>query len=299
MSSFKIGASISSDSVHMKEDELENKEIERSKVMRAIVEIQDPSAKDVDNSMICRFLRARDLDTDKASAMFLKYLYWRKEFVPNGFISLSEIQNDIAQNKLFMQGRDKTGSPILIALSGRHKPTSVEEFKRFVTYSLDKICARMPSGHEKFTAIADLQGWGYSNSDIRGYLAALSILQDFYPERLGKLFVIHVPYIFMTAWKAFCPFIDKNTKKKIIFVENKQVQLTLLQHIHESQLPERYGGQTTISSHSRMLICSFIVSLCRRCYSSIHQFSNFKLFLKILYDIVSIGLCLITFSDDL
>ncbi|KAL2559976.1 Sec14p-like phosphatidylinositol transfer family protein [Forsythia ovata] len=243
MSSSKIGASISSDSVHMKEDELKNKEIERSKVMRAIVEIQNPSAKDVDNSMICRFLRARDLDPDKASAMFLKYLYWRKEFVPNGFISLSEIQNDIAQNKLFMQGHDKTGSPIIIALSGRHKPTSVEEFKRFVTYSLDKICARMPSGHEKFTAIADLQGWGYSNSDIRGYLAALSILQDFYPERLGKLFVIHAPYIFMTAWKAFYPFIDKNTKKKIIFVENKQVQPTLLQYIHESQLPERYGGK--------------------------------------------------------
>ena len=36
---------------------------------------------------------------------------------------------------------------------------------------------RMPSGHEKFTSIADLQGWGYVNSDIRGYLAALSILQ--------------------------------------------------------------------------------------------------------------------------
>lgn len=35
----------------------------------------------------------------------------------------------------------------------------------------------MPRGEEKFTAIGDLQGWGYSNCDIRGYLAALSILQ--------------------------------------------------------------------------------------------------------------------------
>ncbi|KAJ0981592.1 hypothetical protein J5N97_009847 [Dioscorea zingiberensis] len=30
---------------------------------------------------------------------------------------------------------------------------------------------------EKFTIIADLQGWGYSNCDIRGYLAGLDILQ--------------------------------------------------------------------------------------------------------------------------
>lgn len=36
---------------------------------------------------------------------------------------------------------------------------------------------RMPSGHEKFTSIADLGGWGYTNSDIRGYLASLTILQ--------------------------------------------------------------------------------------------------------------------------
>lgn len=36
---------------------------------------------------------------------------------------------------------------------------------------------RMPDGQEKFVSIADLEGWGYANSDIRGYLAALSILQ--------------------------------------------------------------------------------------------------------------------------
>lgn len=35
----------------------------------------------------------------------------------------------------------------------------------------------MPPGKEKFVSIADLGGWGYTNSDIRGYLAALSILQ--------------------------------------------------------------------------------------------------------------------------
>ncbi|KAF5207201.1 Patellin-5, partial [Thalictrum thalictroides] len=60
---------------------------------------------------------------------------------------------------------------------------------------------------EKFTAIADVQGWGYSNCDIRAYL-------DCYPERLGKLFLVHVPYIFMTAWKIIYPFVDNNTKNK-------------------------------------------------------------------------------------
>ncbi|PON98536.1 CRAL-TRIO lipid binding domain containing protein [Trema orientale] len=106
----------------------------------------------------------------------------------------------------------------------------------------------MPSGQEKFVAIGDLQGWGYANSDIRGYVAALSILQDCYPERLGKLFLVHVPYIFMTAWKMVYPFIDNNTKKKIMFVEDEDLKSTLLSDIDESQLPVTYGGQLALES---------------------------------------------------
>ncbi|KAL6567460.1 hypothetical protein OROGR_001128 [Orobanche gracilis] len=223
-------------------------ETERSKIgiVRALVQNQDPSAKDVDDLMIRRFLRARDLDVDKTLAMLLKYLKWRREFVPNGFISPSEIRNDIAQSKLFMQGYDKTGRPIVVVFADRHKPTTVEEFKRFVAFALDKICARMPSGHGKFMAIADLDGWGYANSDIRGYLAALSILQDYYPERLGKFFIVNVPSIFMTAWKMVYPFIDKNTRKKINFVENNRTKSTLLNDIDESQLPDSFGGTLKI-----------------------------------------------------
>ncbi|KAL8467874.1 hypothetical protein ACS0TY_031208 [Phlomoides rotata] len=210
--------------------------------MKALVLKQDPSVKDVDDLMVRRFLRARDLDIEKASDMFLKYLKWRREFVPNGFISPAEISNDLAHDKLFMQGCDKTGRPIVVVFAARHKPTTIEEFKRYVAFTLDKICERMPSGHEKFTSIADVEGWGYTNSDIRGYLAALSILQDCYPERLGKLFMVNVPYVFMTAWKMVYPFIDKNTKKKIVFVEKSKVEATLLQDIDQSQLPTTYGG---------------------------------------------------------
>ncbi|KAK2973832.1 hypothetical protein RJ640_011760 [Escallonia rubra] len=220
-------------------------EIERSKVgiMRALVLREDPSSEEVDDLTLRRFLRARDLDIEKASTMFLKYLSWRRESIPKGSIAPSEIPNELSHNKLFMQGADKIGRPIVVGFGARHKHTSLEEFKAFVTYSLEKICARMPGGQEKFVCIGDLAGWGYANSDIRGYLAALSILQDCYPERLGKLFIVHVPYVFMTAWKVVYPFIDSKTKKKIVFVENKKLRSTLLADIDESQLPDTYGGK--------------------------------------------------------
>ncbi|CAK9177512.1 unnamed protein product [Ilex paraguariensis] len=198
--------------------------------------------------MMRRFLRARDLDIEKASSMFLKHLKWKRTFIPNGLILASEIPNDLAQNKMFMQGMDKKGRPITVAFGGRHfhNKGGLDEFKRFVVFALEKLCARMPTGQEKFVVIGDLEGWGYSNSDIRAYLGALTILQDYYPERLGKLLIVHVPYIFMTVWKIVYPFIDNNTKKKIVFVENKRLKSTLLQDIDESQLPEIYGGKMAL-----------------------------------------------------
>ncbi|XP_073106573.1 CRAL-TRIO domain-containing protein YKL091C isoform X2 [Elaeis guineensis] len=200
--------------------------------------------------MLRRFLRARDLDIEKASSMFLKYLKWRREAVPNGFISEAEVQNELIQKKIFMQGFDKMGRPIVVSFAARHyySKRDMVEFKRFVVYVLDNICARIPSSQEKFIGISDLQGWGYSNCDIRAYIAALDIMQNNYPERLGKVFLIHVPYIFMKAWKMIYPFIDDNTKKKFVFVEDKKLRATLLEDIDESQLPEIYGGKLPLVS---------------------------------------------------
>ena len=223
-------------------------ELTKIPLLRATVETLHPSSKEEDDFMIRRFLRARDLDVEKASAMFLKYLKWRHEFVPNGSVSVSDVPIELAQDKVFMQGRDKIGRPILIVFGRRHfqNKDGLDEFKRFVVYVLDKVCASMPPGQEKFVGIAELKGWAYSNSHVRGYLSALSILQDYYPERLGKLFIVNAPYIFMKVWKIIYPFIDNKTKKKIVFVEKNKVKSTLLEEMDESQVPEIFGGSLSL-----------------------------------------------------
>ncbi|CAN1317917.1 SEC14 cytosolic factor [Linum perenne] len=223
-------------------------EVERTKLslLRYSVETQDPSSKEVDDGMLRRFLRARDMDVEKASTMFLKYLKWKHSFLPNGTSSIttSDISTDISHNKVFLQGTDRTGRPICVAFGGRHFQNKNFRItsRNSAQGNLLWICS-MEEGQEKFMAIGDLEGWGYANSDIRGYLAALHILQDYYPERLGKLFIVHVPYVFMAVWKVIYPFIDSNTKKKIVFVDNKKLKSTLLEDIDESQLPEIYGGK--------------------------------------------------------
>ncbi|KAL5979621.1 hypothetical protein ACLOJK_019532 [Asimina triloba] len=226
---------------------------------------------EADDSTLRRFLRARDLDVKKASCQFLKYLKWRQAFVPKGFISEPEIEKQLADGKVFMQGCDKKGRCIVIIFGAKHfsYKRDLDELKRikfhstklwkqmqqsdnpiawtsFVVYTLDKVCASLPSGLGKFIVIADLDGWGYSNCDIRAYVAALEIMQDCYPERLGKLYIVHAPSIFMASWKMVYPFIDNNTRKKIVFLGNKELKATLLEDIEESELPETYGGKMTL-----------------------------------------------------
>lgn len=225
----------------------EEEKLEQSRVnlMRSIVEAKDPSIKATDDETLRRFLHARDFNVEKASQFFLKYLKWKQRFVPLGYIPESEVSNELRKNKIFIQGLDKQRRPIGVILAARHNAfdRDLEEFKRLVVYGFDKICASMPRGQEKFVILADLEGWGYRNVDIRAYLMALEIMQDCYPERLGKLFMIHVPYVFWAAWKIVYPFIDKVTKKKITFVEDKHLKSTLLNDIDENQLPKIFGGE--------------------------------------------------------
>ncbi|CAD6228377.1 unnamed protein product [Miscanthus lutarioriparius] len=216
--------------------------------LRAMVEAQDPRAKEVDNLTLRRFLRARDHDVDKASAMFLKFLKWRREAAPGGSVPEERVRRELAQDKVCMGGVDRAGRPILVAFPSRHFSAGrdMAEFKSFVVYFFDKICARIPRGQEKFLCIVDLKGWGYSNWDIRAYIAAIEIMQNYYPERLGKALMIHVPYIFMKAWKMIYPFIDTNTRDKFVFVEDKSLQETLRREIDEGQLPEFLGGKMDV-----------------------------------------------------
>ncbi|WOL17977.1 hypothetical protein Cni_G26770 [Canna indica] len=167
------------DNLHQELLGSDDAEKKRVASLRALVEDQNPAAKEVDNLAIRRFLRARDQDIDKASTQFLKYLKWRSTFVPNGFVSKSQIKNEIAHKEAFAQGQDKSGRPIIVYFAAKHfcANRDLDEYKRFSVYFLDALCARMPRGQEKFTCIADLNGWGYSNCDIRGYLAAIDILQ--------------------------------------------------------------------------------------------------------------------------
>ncbi|KAH7315500.1 hypothetical protein KP509_21G052000 [Ceratopteris richardii] len=223
---------------------LQSDETEKVEKLRSRLNEAAPQAEDVDLRTLRRFLRARDQNVEKALKFLLQHLKWLQDFKPLGFIKESEIRNELNKEKIFLQGVDKKGRPVGLILASRHfsADRNLEEFKRFVVYGFDKAIASLSDDQEKFVLIADLEGYGLKNMDIRGYLAILDILQNHYPERLGKLYMLHVPKIFERAWKVVYRFIDPNVREKILFVNDNQVAETLSQDIDISQLPKQYGG---------------------------------------------------------
>lgn len=204
--------------------------------------------KEVDEHTIQRFLRARDQNIEKATAMLLKHVNWKHTFAPKGFISDSEVRSELNGNKFFIQGTDKKGHPIGVAFGAMfNSKNGMDQYKRFIVYILDKLCTRSSNnGQGKFVCIADMEGWGYAKCDVRAYLAAIDILQNNYPERLEKVYLVHVPYLFMKVWNIIYHVIDANTKRKFVFVDDKKLTETLLDDIDESQIPDIYGGKLSL-----------------------------------------------------
>jgi hypothetical protein len=86
---------------------------------------------EVDNLTLRRFLRARDHNVDKASAMFLKLLRWRKEVAPDGFVPEGRVRRELSQDKACMGGVDRAGRPVSVVFPARHFPANrdMAEFK--------------------------------------------------------------------------------------------------------------------------------------------------------------------------
>lgn len=71
---------------------------------------------------------------------------------------------------------------------------------------------------------------------------ASKISQDYYPEMLGKLYIVNAPYVFSAAWTIIKGWIDEKTRAKITVMSSGH-EKELLKYVDEDQLMEYLGGK--------------------------------------------------------
>jgi hypothetical protein len=98
---------------------------------------------------------------------------------------------------------------------------------------------------DKILVIFDMNGTGLHQLNPSGLAVIKGIVdcdQQYYPERLGQLFIINAPSLFSMGWRIISTWLDPRVLEKIQIL-GKDYQETLLKYVDASALPKIYGGQ--------------------------------------------------------
>ncbi|KAL0757513.1 hypothetical protein Bca101_095181 [Brassica carinata] len=220
--------------------------------LRKSVEKLSSSTEGYEAPTLMRFLVARSMNPHKAAKMFVDWQKWRASLVPPNGITDSEVKDELDFRKVCLQGPTKSGHPMVLVITSKHYPAKDQViFKKFVVHVLDKTIASgikgKEVGDEKLVAVIDLSNITYKNLDARGLITGFQFLQSYYPERLAKCYILHMPGFFLTVWRFVCRFLDKATKEKIVIVTEGEEERKFKEEIELDALPEEYGGRAKLT----------------------------------------------------
>lgn len=210
-----------------------------------------------DEHELLRFLRARKFDPKAALQQLVKYKAWRKENKVDELLNKPLPRQDVVKKLISANyhGFDKQGRPVYIEKTGAIPPKAVVAYltdNELITghiwgqeYQIQR-CAeqsqKLGKHIDSWTVIMDLKGLGWSHKELMKFTQIISqIDQDYYPERLGQMFIVNPPWIFNALFAIVKPWLDPATKAKI-HVLGSDFKAKLLQHIDAEQLPAEYGG---------------------------------------------------------
>jgi CRAL/TRIO domain len=194
---------------------------------------------------LIRVLRARDLKVDPAFEMWTKWYDWRMTYRAQE-ITRHEVKPHLITGKAFYRGEDNYGRPCLILRFRYHHPDqfTTEETMRFVIYLVEKgIKKADKKGVGQICVLNDRSNITSANRDnklITLIRSLASMLQDFYAERLGAVYILHVNWLYWLLFQAAKPLINKKTREKIHIIRNIE---GLKEHFPTNKLMVEYGGE--------------------------------------------------------
>lgn len=131
-----------------------------------------------------------------------------------------------------------------ITTSDRMLKNLICEYEKLADQRLPACARKSGKLLETCCSIMDLKGVGISNaSSVFGYVRQTTdVSQNYYPERLGKLYIINAPWGFSTVFSVIKGFLDPVTVKKI-HVLGSGYESELLAQVPAENLPKQFGGK--------------------------------------------------------
>jgi hypothetical protein len=186
---------------------------------------------------LLRYLRATKWNTTQASTRLRSTAIWRREFGTEK-LSASYISPENEKGKQVQLGYDNAGRPCLYLLPQNQNTKPGPRQVEHLVYMLERTIDLHPPGQESLALLIDFRNTSSGGTPGLGIAKqVLDILQNHYPERLGRALLTHLPWYISIFLKAINPFIDPVTKEKIKYNE------PLTDHVPAAQLMKASGGE--------------------------------------------------------
>ncbi|CAN6350929.1 unnamed protein product [Urochloa humidicola] len=211
------------------------------------------------DTVLLKFLRAREFKVKEAMAMLKSAVLWRKRFGidellgAGGDLGLPELESVV-----FYRGADREGHPVCYNVYGEFQDKELyekafgdeEKRERFLKWRIQLLERGIreqldfsPSGICSMVQVTDLKNSPPMLGKHRAVTRqALALLQDNYPEFVAKKVFINVPWWYLAANKVMSPFLTQRTKSKIVFCSPGKSAETLFRYIAPEQVPVQFGG---------------------------------------------------------
>nr|QAA13012.1 PATL2 [Saccharum hybrid cultivar ROC22] len=209
------------------------------------------------DTVLLKFLRAREFKVKEAMAMLKSAVLWRKRF---GITSLLDADLGLPEleNVVFYRGADREGHPVCYNVYGEFQDKELyekafgdeEKRERFLKWRIQLLERGIreqldfsPSGICSMVQVTDLKNSPPMLGKHRAVTRqALALLQDNYPEFIAKKVFINVPWWYLAANKMMSPFLTQRTKSKFVFASPAKSAETLFRYIAPEQVPVQFGG---------------------------------------------------------
>lgn len=178
-----------------------------------------------------RYLRATKWHVESAKKRIEETLVWRRTF---GVVKVPEVNEDRIITADLVEPENLTGKNLIVGYDIDNRPclylrngyqntaSSIRQVQHLV-FMLERVIQFMPPGQDTLALLIDFKAAPkHMNCSSKFPLISISkqvlhILQNHYPERLGRGLFTNIPWIGYTFFKLVGPFIDPYTRLKTIY----------------------------------------------------------------------------------
>lgn len=201
-----------------------------------------------------RFLKGNKGNAQVTIQKLEETLVWRRE------VGLTIVSKDVKPldadlvapenetGKQVILGFDQERRPIFYMKNGRQNTESSFRQVQQLIYMMEAATTFCPQGVDSLAVLIDFKHYKEPGiiSDKMPPLSisklSLNVMQNYYPERLGKGILINIPWFAWAFLKMMYPFLDPETRQKAIFDEpfDDYVEPTQLDALYNGRLDFHY-----------------------------------------------------------